>query len=57
MAAPKLTAEGLATLSAESPRRQRILLQLAIGNAVFKKASELQIQPTHKIRRGIGFTH
>jgi ATP-dependent Lon protease len=54
--APKLTDEGLAALSVESPRRQRILLQLAIGNAVFKKASELQIQPTQRARKGIGFT-
>jgi ATP-dependent Lon protease len=56
ISAPKLTDEGLATLSVESPRRQRILLQLAIGIAVFKKASELQIQPTQKVRKGIGFT-
>ena len=54
--APKLTDEGLTLLSTESPRRQRLLLQLAIGSAVFKKASELQIKPTPKANRGMGFT-
>lgn len=38
---PRLTDAGLAILSSESPRRQRLMLQLAIGSAVFKKASEL----------------
>jgi ATP-dependent Lon protease len=57
ISAPKLTESGLEVLSRESPRRQRLLLQLAIGSAVFKKAQELQIQPTQKVRRrGIGFT-
>lgn len=55
--APKLTEEGLLILSSESPRRQRLLLQLAIGSAVFKKASELQIRQTSPARRGIGFTY
>lgn len=54
--APKLTDEGLTLLSTESPRRQRLLLQLAIGSAVFKKASELQIKSTQKAQRGMGFT-
>lgn len=54
--APKLTDEGLSVLSTESPRRQRLLLQLAIGSAVFKKASELQIKSTPKVQRGMGFT-
>jgi hypothetical protein len=57
ISAPILTESGLEVLSRESPRRQRLLLQLAIGSAVFKKAQELQIQPTQKVRRrGIGFT-
>lgn len=53
--APILTESGLAVLSQESPRRQRLLLQLAIGNAVFKKASELQIAAPRKPKSGIGF--
>jgi predicted house-cleaning NTP pyrophosphatase (Maf/HAM1 superfamily) len=47
----------LMILSSESPRRQRLMLQLAIGSAVFKKATELHIRQTHPARRGIGFTY
>ena len=53
--APKLTEAGLDVLASESPRRQRLLLQLAIGNAIFKKASELNIEVGPKLRQGIGF--
>jgi ATP-dependent Lon protease len=53
--APKLTEAGLDVLASESPRRQRLLLQLAIGNAIFKKASELNIEVGPKSRQGIGF--
>lgn len=56
-APPRLTEAGLAILSTESPRRQRLMLQLAIGSAVFKKATELQIRQTQPVRRGIGFTY
>lgn len=55
ISAPKLTEAGLAALSMESPRRQRLLLQLAVGNAVFKKAAELHIQVTRKSKSSIGF--
>jgi ATP-dependent Lon protease len=54
--APILTEEGLRVLSMESPRRQRLLLQMAIGSAVFKKASELQIKSKPRVQRGMGFT-
>jgi ATP-dependent Lon protease len=54
---PRLTDAGLMILSSESPRRQRLMLQLAIGSAVFKKATELHIRQTHPARRGIGFTY
>lgn len=54
--APKITEEGLLVLSAESPRRQRLLLQMAFGRAVFKKATELQIKSTSQVKRGMGFT-
>jgi ATP-dependent Lon protease len=53
--APTLTPEGLALLSNESPRRQRLLLQLAIGSAVYKQSKELVIQTANKPKKGIGF--
>jgi ATP-dependent Lon protease len=53
--APILTEEGLALLSSESPRRQRLLLQLAIGSAVYKQSKELVIQKSNKLKKGIGF--
>jgi ATP-dependent Lon protease len=53
--APILTQEGLTLLSSESPRRQRLLLQLAIGSAVYKKSKELVIQKANKPKKGIGF--
>lgn len=55
IAAPELTPEGLTLLSSESPRRQRLLLQLAIGSAVYKKSKELVIQKVSKPKKGIGF--
>ena len=55
IAAPKLTQEGLTLLSSESPRRQRLLLQLAIGSAVYKKLQELVIPKVNKPKKGIGF--
>jgi ATP-dependent Lon protease len=55
ISAPILTQEGLALLASESPRRQRLLLQLAIGSAVYKEAKELVIQKTSKPPKGIGF--
>jgi ATP-dependent Lon protease len=55
IAAPKLTQEGLTLLSSESPRRQRLLLQLAIGSAVYKKSKELVIHKVSKPKKGIGF--
>ncbi len=53
--APTLTPEGLALLSNESPRRQRLLLQLAIGSAVYKQSKELVIKKVSKPPKGIGF--
>lgn len=53
--APTLTPEGLALLSNESPRRQRLLLQLAIGSAVYKQSKELVIKKMSKPPKGIGF--
>jgi ATP-dependent Lon protease len=53
--APELTQEGLTLLASESPRRQRLLLQLAIGSAVYKKSKELVIQKVNKPKKGIGF--
>lgn len=53
---PRLTDEGLAILASESPRRQRLLLQQAIGSAVFKRASELQFKSAPKAKIGMGFT-
>ena len=55
IAAPKLTQEGLTLLSSESPRRQRLLLQLAIGSAVYKQSTELVFQKVNKPKKGIGF--
>ena len=55
MGAPTLTPEGLALLSNESPRRQRLLLQLAIGSAVYKQSKELVIKKVRKPQKGIGF--
>lgn len=53
--APILTQEGLTLLASESPRRQRLLLQLAIGSAVYKEAKELVIKKTIQPKKGIGF--
>lgn len=53
--APILTPEGLTLLSSESPRRQRLLLQLAIGSAIYKQAKELEIKKVNKPKKGIGF--
>jgi ATP-dependent Lon protease len=55
ISAPTLTEEGLTLLSSESPRRQRLLLQLAIGSAVYKNSKELVIQKVTKPHKGIGF--
>jgi ATP-dependent Lon protease len=56
VAAPELTEAGLEALSAESPRRQRLLLQLAIGRAIAERARELHFQrQTPRQSRGIGF--
>ena len=55
ISAPILTPEGLTLLSSESPRRQRLLLKLAIGNAVYKQAKELEIKKVSKPKKGIGF--
>ena len=53
---PELTDAGLEALSAESPRRQRLLLQLAIGRAIAERARELHVQrQTLRQSRGIGF--
>jgi ATP-dependent Lon protease len=52
---PKLTAHGLEILSTESPRRQRVLLHMALGRAVAGKRAELELsKPTSK-NRSIGF--
>ena len=55
ISAPLLTQDGLTLLSNESPRRQRLLLQLAIGSAVYKQSKELVIQKVNKPKKGIGF--
>ncbi len=55
ISAPALTQEGLTLLASESPRRQRLLLQLAIGSAVYKQSKELVIQKVNKPKKGIGF--
>lgn len=56
IAAPELTDAALEVLSAESPRRQRLLLQLAIGRAVAERARELHVQKqAPRQARGIGF--
>ena len=48
ISAPRLTAHGLQFLSEESPRRQRLLLQMAVGRAIADKSDELTITPTRK---------
>lgn len=54
--APELTDAALETLSAESPRRQRLLLQLAIGRAIAERARELHVRKEAAPQsRGIGF--
>lgn len=53
--APVLTPEGLVLLSNESPRRQRLLLQLAIGCAVYKQSKELVFKQLSTPKKGIGF--
>nr|WP_315170244.1 hypothetical protein [uncultured Limnohabitans sp.] len=53
ISAPLLTQDGLTLLSNESPRRQRLLLQLAIGSAVYKQSKELVIQKVNKPKKGI----
>ncbi len=55
ISAPALTQDGLTLLSCESPRRQRLLLQLAIGSAVYKQSKELVFQKVNKPKKGIGF--
>lgn len=56
VAAPELTDEGLEALSAESPRRQRLLLHLAIGRAIAESARELHVRrQAPRSSRGIGF--
>jgi ATP-dependent Lon protease len=52
---PELTPAGLALLSQESPRRQRLMLQLAIGAAVYRQSKELVFQKTSAPKKGIGF--
>lgn len=52
---PQLTPAGLAVLSKESPRRQRLMLQLAIGAAVYRQSKELIFQKTSTPKKGIGF--
>ena len=51
----ELTPAGLALLSKESPRRQRLMLQLAIGAAVYRQSKELVFQKTSIPKKGIGF--
>jgi len=46
IAAPRLTDHGLEILSAESPRRQRLLIHIALGRAIAEKSNELNITPT-----------
>jgi ATP-dependent Lon protease len=46
--APRLTEHGLAVLSEESPRRQRLLMQMALGRAIAEKSDELTITSTQK---------
>lgn len=53
--APELTPEGLEMLSLESPRRQRLLIQLAIGSAVYKQSKKLMFQKAEIPKKGIGF--
>lgn len=53
---PQLTPEGLEILSTESPRRQRVLLHMALGRAVAAKRAELELSPTPASKnRSIGF--
>lgn len=48
IAAPKLTDHGLKILSEESPRRQRLLMQMSLGRAIADKSNELTIQQSSK---------
>ncbi len=43
--APQITDQGLSLLAEESPRRQRILIRLALGRAIAEQRSELVITP------------
>lgn len=53
---PELTPEGLEILSTESPRRQRVLLHMALGRAVAAKRAELELTPRPASKsRSIGF--
>jgi len=48
IAAPRLTDHGLQVLSEESPRRQRLMMQMALGRAIADKNNELTIKPSSK---------
>jgi ATP-dependent Lon protease len=53
---PQLTPEGLEILSSESPRRQRVLLHMALGRAVAAKRAALELTPKPALKsRSIGF--
>jgi ATP-dependent Lon protease len=53
---PQLTPAGLEILSTESPRRQRVLLHMALGRAVAAKRAELELSPKPASKnRSIGF--
>ncbi len=45
---PQLTDAGLKVLAEESPRRQRILMRLALGRAIAEKRSELVFPPPQR---------
>lgn len=52
---PTLTEAGLKVLSEESPRRQRILIRLAMGRAIAEQRNELVFPPPTIARPRIGF--
>lgn len=50
IAAPELTDAALEILSAESPRRQRVLLQLATGRAIAERSARVDEEPPWRVR-------
>jgi hypothetical protein len=53
---PQLTDHGLEILSNESPRRQRLLLQIALGRAIAAKKAQLDLAPKLTTKsRSMGF--